>query len=229
MKFNDVITEFVNTNNIAMYIIHLDRSVDRKPLIEQLKNALDINPIIFNAVDGDDLIKSGYPTKCLTSTETNIVYRLPGEVGCTLSHVNVCKDALKNGYEYAVIFEDDSVFINSLSKLNEELNSFKKSNIKWDMFLLDCDPTTNAEYTINYCRVKNFNNAHAYIVNRTMMEEIVRFNNDLYNKGLTCCGDGIYASLLNINNTLAAYTLNKHRKFFIQPHANYSYALKKNR
>lgn len=229
LTFKGIICDFVENNNVGIYIIHMDISVDRKPLIKQLSESLSIDPIIYPAVDGKSLVDNGYPTKCVSSTNTNVYYRKPGKIGCTLSHVYACKDAISKSYDYAVIFEDDCIFNNTLENLYKSLNDFKRLNIKWDMFNLGCEDLKKNESITDYYKVKNFYYTHSYIVNNTIMKELIEFNEAMYKNGMTCCADGIYSELLNNNNKLSAYTFNQSNKFFIQPPNNYSYALDKKR
>jgi hypothetical protein len=52
MNFKEIISKFCDSNNIGIYIIHLDRAIERKPLIYALEKKLQTEPIIFNAVNG---------------------------------------------------------------------------------------------------------------------------------------------------------------------------------
>lgn len=228
LKFKDIISDFVGSENIGIYIIHMDRSIDRKPLIKKLSESLSIDPIIFPAVDGKIIVKDGYPTKCLSSTKDKVFNREPGEIGCTLSHVGVCKDAINKSYDYAVIFEDDCIFNDTLENLHKSLTEFKALNIKWDMFNLACHNLIKIDNIKDYQKIKNFYYAHSYIVNNTIMKQLVEYNEMLYNNGMTCCGDGIYSELLNYNTNLSGYTF-KGKNFFIQPPNTYSYALERKR
>ena len=50
------------------------------------------------------------------------------EICCALSHIKVYKKFLKTNYEYALIFEDDAVFLNNFS---DNLKKFIIRNFKY--------------------------------------------------------------------------------------------------
>ena len=215
MDFKEIISEFCDSSNIGIYMIHLDRAIERKPLISALEKKLQTEPIIFNAVNGSELVANGHPIK--SACNPDIHTRSPGEIGCTVSHVNVCRDALSKKYNYIVVFEDDVVFNSSLKELDKSLNNFNNLRLPWDIFFLDCDPIINKERVggSTYCKVQNFNNAHAYIINMSMMETVVKYYETYFNNNVVQCADGIYSDILTQTN-MRGYGFNVSSQHFKQ-------------
>ncbi len=89
-------------------IIHLERSIERKPQVRKLKKVLPYRTKVIKAVDGskpnDDLSKSYIPR--LLRPRYPFTLRL-AEVACFQSHRKCWKDILDRGLEAALIVEDD--------------------------------------------------------------------------------------------------------------------------
>lgn len=92
------------------FIIHLERSAQRRPQVERLRAALPCASEIFAATDG----------ALLAQDDVDRVYRRGlkqpfypfalnrGEIGVFLSHRAVWRKILAEGLGYALIFEDDA-------------------------------------------------------------------------------------------------------------------------
>ncbi|HUO54078.1 MAG TPA: glycosyltransferase family 25 protein [Rhodoblastus sp.] len=97
-------------SDLKAFIIHLERSVQRRPQVELLRAALPCASEILDATDGGQL----------TQDEINRVYgrRLcnppypfslnRGEIGVFLSHRAAWRRILAEGLDYALVFEDDA-------------------------------------------------------------------------------------------------------------------------
>ena len=89
-------------------IIHLERSLERKPQVRKLEKVLPYQTKVIEAVDGskpdNDLSKSYIPR--LLRPRYPFTLRL-AEVACFQSHRKCWKDILDRGLEAALIVEDD--------------------------------------------------------------------------------------------------------------------------
>ena len=89
-------------------IIHLERSIERKPQVKKLKKVLPYRTKVIEAVDGskpnNDLSKSYIPR--LLRPRYPFTLR-SAEVACFQSHRKCWKDILDRGLEAALIVEDD--------------------------------------------------------------------------------------------------------------------------
>ena len=226
MNLKEVIYEFCGTSNIEFYMIHLEKAVERIHVMEDFFNKINTELKIFHAVDGKALLESGHPTKCFDSTDTSISYRSAGDIGCVVSHVNICKDAIEKGYDYAVIFEDDVEMTSSLNSLDVALRSFKYLNKEFDMFLLGGDPILNSTNISGsaYSVIKGFNHTHAYIINRRMMLRLIERYTEYYNLGLAYSIDGMYTKILSENKE-SGYGLTRGKQHIRQRSGMYSYIL----
>jgi len=226
MNLKEVIHEFCGTSNIEFYMIHLEKAVERIPIIKDFFEKINTELRVFNAADGKILIESGHPTKCFDSIDTSISYRSAGDIGCVVSHVNICKDAIEKGYDYAVIFEDDVEMVSSLNSLDIGLRSFKLQNKEFDMFLLGGDPILNSTNIAGsaYSIIKGFNHTHAYIINRKMMLRLIERYEEYCKMGLAYSIDGMYSKILNENKE-SVYGFTRGGHYVRQKSGMYSYIL----
>jgi len=125
MKFNEFLNEYFD----QIYVINLDHRTDRLKEVNSLLKKYNIN---FKRQSGV-FLKEKYPDVLNNTTNTSSL----GHLGCVLSHVNCCVDALNNNYDKILVLEDDINFIpehiNSINydKLFEEVN-----NVDWGLFYL---------------------------------------------------------------------------------------------
>jgi len=128
-----ILTEKIKTNTI-IYIINLDRAVERKKSVEQ------------------ELLKTGIPFEFISAINANTIdtinhklingYKRPmvqAEIACFLSHFKVKNTFLKSKYDYAIILEDDirltENFDQIVQKALEQHMSFPQKQ-KWDVLKL---------------------------------------------------------------------------------------------
>lgn len=109
-------TRYDNTM-VKSYIIHLERSTERAPLVARLKDALP-NASVVSAVYGRDVPPDD--VKRLTSDQISgkpyPFKLLPGELGCFLSHRKVWNKFIQSGEDYAIVSEDDAVLGQDFAK-----------------------------------------------------------------------------------------------------------------
>lgn len=220
MNFTQIIGNLTNTTNVGFYIIHLQRATERIPIIENLENKLHMKLNIFEAVNGYKLVEEGHPTTCLFRGPPST--RSAGDIGCVVSHINICRDALLKKYEYVVIFEDDCEFISDLSPLNYYINEFINLNLPWDLFLLGLRSNVSHHINNNFSKVIRFDLTHACVLKESFMKELIKTYEDYYKNNTTFAIDGIYSNVLE-TTTLNAYGFNN--PLFIQKQGMYSYII----
>lgn len=224
ITFRDCIEELTKTKNIEIYTIHLERATERLSLITNLESNLKTKLHTFSAADGYKLIQDGHPTTCQQRGPP--AYRGAGDIGCTVSHVNICRDALLKGYDYIVIFEDDCEFITDINTLHTYLKEFINLKLEWDLFLLGWDPVTHSNISNNFSKVSRFNCTHAVILNKTFMQKLVSTYDKYYHNNTTLSIDTTYSNVIEENN-LNTYGFKNNNGFFIQKQGIYSYIVEK--
>lgn len=107
-----------------IYCINLDRRLDRwKEVRQEFKKHGIENVERFSAVDGVKVDREGYSP-----------YMKPGDIGSLLTHINLFKDAQKNGYKNFLMLEDDVEFVENLQ---EEFSAgIKDVPEHWDILYL---------------------------------------------------------------------------------------------
>lgn len=221
--FRTAIEKLTKTTNIEIYMIHLDCAIERLPYISNLENSLKTKLNIFSAVDGHKLIKEGHPTTCQQRGPPST--RSGGEVGCTVSHINICREALAKGYDYAVIFEDDCEFVSDLNTLNNYIDQFTNLNCQYDLFLLGSSPISSSRMPGSHIsKVNRFDCTHALILNRTFMTHLINTYEEYYNNNTTLSVDTIYSNVIEKHN-MNAYGFTNNRGFFNQKYGLYSYII----
>lgn len=228
MNFQEIIREFLDIpkESIGYYMIHLERAKERLPVIEKLEDDLGMKLTNFEAVDGIELLKTGFPTGCAHTPGST---RGPGDIGCTVSHYRICCLGLEKDYEYLVIFEDDCVLNKSLQELEYFLTLskmyLKSVNKSFDLFLLGHGGCVEYDIQTNFLlRSYKFNESHALIINQKIMRSYKEMFEETLKKNLVHSCDGLYSEVIKKNN-LEAYGVIQGGTFFEQNQKMYSYIL----
>ena len=222
MNFTHIIGNLTNTTNVGFYMIHLERATERISIIERLENKLQMKLNVFEGANGYKLIEEGHPTTCQQRGPP--FTRCAGDIGCTVSHINICRDALLKKYEYIVIFEDDCEFTSDLSSLHHYINEFITLNLSWDLFLLGLSPNVSHYMNNTFSKVIRFDLTHACVLKESFMKELIKTYEDYYNNNTTLSVDTMYSNILE-TTTLCAYGFN--HPLFIQKQGMYSYIVEK--
>jgi hypothetical protein len=218
--FREILQEFTGSRMIGIYMIHLDRAVERISYIQSLETALKTPLPLFSACVGTELVAKGHPTLCLVGSG----HRTPGDIGCTVSHITICKDALARGYEYVMIFEDDCELKRSLEEMRAQLSAFRNLGLPWDLFLLGGHVTGMPLGTTGFSKADKFFLTHACLLNRTFMTELVALYDSYCDKNLTFAIDGIYSNVLQ-SKKATAYGFTANDVLFGQYNGIYSYII----
>ena len=218
-SFQQIMEKLTKTSSIGFYMIHLERATERLPVIKELERQLNIKLQIFEGADGYALIREGHPTTCQQRGPP--ATRGPGDIGCTVSHINICKDAISKNYEYIVIFEDDCVFTSDLPILAASLEQVK---MPWDLLLLGGNPHTFLHIPgTSVSTVTTFDCTHACVLNTNFMHELVKTYQSYYDVNCTLSIDTMYSNVLKTDKVTGIIN----SRPFIQKPAIYSYIIER--
>lgn len=145
------------------YCINLERSPDRRESAFQEFEREGLDVEFFRATDGKVEAPNG-------------IYISKSEWGCADSHIRIWRDMVENGYETALIFEDDvKLKPGFIEKLNEIMIELPDD---WDFVNLD----PNKFYTVNSTKfsshlTRGFSlGMSAYIINSKCAREWSKWN-----------------------------------------------------
>ncbi len=216
------ILEDIFNKKVKSFIIHLEQSYDRKILIDNLIKNTNTNIEIISAIDGN--LHTHVPHKCPYETNcylcvkfNNNHYRSNGEIGCLLSHLKIWKRIVDENIDYALIYEDDCCFINSLENLKIDLDNIKDDLLKCDGFLLGALGYRNSSIYINssICKVNQFDGTHALLISKYMASKLIEFHEQEQLKGFLHPADGHFYSTIKEYN-LNVYGFINYYKYFYQ-------------
>ncbi len=131
MKYNQ--PNIINSYFDNVYLINLEKDIDKNNYMKSLLNNENIKFERFNAVYGKNLSKEyiNNITDDFCKKTCSI-----GLIGCALSHISIWKDILEKNYKNAVIFEDD-IYFDENYKVNL-INSINALPKEWDILYLGC-------------------------------------------------------------------------------------------
>lgn len=108
----------------------------------------------------------------------NSVTRVPAIIhedprrGCLESHFFCIRDAVENGYENILIFEDDVYFLNYDNKVLSDVVDSLEHDCRWDLFYLGGNVMYPAKFVHKHIFKARFFSTHAYIVNCRAFKKI---------------------------------------------------------
>lgn len=169
---------------MKVFIINLEKSVERKEKIEKLAIQSGLDYEFIPAFDGRNL----------TVTERNELYdegaakrttgRIfsNGEIGCAISHRKAYELILERNIDRAVIVEDDVLFENDCKKVLEGIEKIKKRNfiIKLEDRAVILGTSVWASridpgYTYSRCIEPEFYGAYGYCIDNLAARNLLGF------------------------------------------------------
>jgi len=167
-----------------VFIVNLKKDKNRKKhIINELKKQSIRNYEIISAIDGNEfslpeIISNTYQDNtgdnCWNSKMS------PSQIGCALSHIKIYRNFIKTKYDFALILEDDAIFLHNFKdKLKDFiLQSFR---YKKQIVLLSelkqfyGKPLGQIE-KYELVDVANAFFTHAYFINKAAAKSIISFN-----------------------------------------------------
>ena len=121
--------------NIPVFVICLDREIDRRKRIKDHLDSLGVLFSFINAVDGQQLnetdLKERYSETLAIKSKGRPLAK--SEVGCYLSHTSIWDNMVQNNIQKALIVESDAVFS---KETIEAINQVDKTPHHWDLVML---------------------------------------------------------------------------------------------
>lgn len=160
------------------FIINLDSAHERKITMIAQCDRYGLDYQITEAVNGKALpqevisaVTADYPTCALTR----------GEIGCTLSHLNIYSAVIREKLECALILEDDAVIT---EEITQWLSAIEKSisRTRPEIYILSGIDAYNKWITksisdrLTCYRMINGSRSHGYIINKPAAEALIRTN-----------------------------------------------------
>lgn len=164
----------------GVYYINLDSRTDRKEQIEKnMKGVGIVGATHFSAIQPEmkDCTHVPYWSEMVSFEDKK---KKANEVGCSMSHIEIIKDAKKRNLDNVLILEDDCVFLPGFKEeVTKCVNDIKKNNITWDIIWFGgepndyCNRVSDNLFTIPnggvYC-------LHCYAVNKHFYDDIINMN-----------------------------------------------------
>ena len=172
------------TEKFKIYIVNLQEDHERRRnILNQIKNQKLYNFEIIDAINGNELTQIELNNLVFKNKKLKNPWNTkmsPSQIGCALSHIKIYKKFINSEYDYALILEDDAVFINNFS---DELKSFILKSFKFkkqiillselkEFFSKPIDKQKNYELV----NVTNAFFTHSYFINKEAAKSIIEFN-----------------------------------------------------
>ncbi|WP_130835226.1 glycosyltransferase family 25 protein [[Erwinia] mediterraneensis] len=103
---------------MKIFIISLAHSFERRSAMQAQCEMLGLSYEIIDAVNGKDFSKE----EVKKHTRLNNYAFLPGEIGCSLSHIYIYKKMLTDNIEEALVLEDDVLLPDNLPNILEKVS-----------------------------------------------------------------------------------------------------------
>ncbi|MBC7935306.1 MAG: glycosyltransferase family 25 protein [Rhizobacter sp.] len=224
-------------NKIKLYVINLKSSKDRRKIMENQLNQLNIPFEIFDAVRGADLSEAEilrYYDKDYYLSRPD--YFTPGAAGCTISHYTLYQKIMDEKVNTAIILEDDMEIHKDLPLFAEKLSGKIKDDEVVMLFYQSYSPIPLSEEQAQHINgkyqlypviaTKGLRSTGGYIITHTaarrLVEKVLPYTGmaddwkGFYDKGALNGVRVAYPFLLN--NTYESTTISPNTKggFIIQ-------------
>lgn len=113
---------------MIIYVINLERSLDRKKSITEMAQELCLDLTFVNAVDGRnvmDLTELGYSKRSNRKHYGRLL--TGGEVGCYASHIKVAEKFVSSGEDICIVLEDDAYIADEFSEFFTKISTLPNS------------------------------------------------------------------------------------------------------
>ncbi len=132
----------------AIYLINLDRRGDRLAYMKQLFLEHGLHAQRLSACDGERLSLETIKTLIGPYSNSSLLKRHPGAVGCIISHISVLYDAFIRGFKVIWVLEDDVEILENPKQLNVLMKQLNAQDPSWAIFYTDPDFRRNEHQCI---------------------------------------------------------------------------------
>ena len=133
------------------FYINLEHRTDRKTHVETQMNSINVSCERFNAIKMDN-----------------------GAIGCSMSHLKLLQEAVKNNLEHILIVEDDITFLDPDLFKTQINRFFELHGNNWDVILLAGNNMPPYETIDNTCiKVSRCQTTTGYLVNGHYIKKLL--------------------------------------------------------
>ena len=163
--------------DIPIFYINLDRSEDRREVMEKQLKVISTNYERVSAVDGKKMTNKIADQVDDISFQNEYPELTFSEIGCTLSHIKAIRKAYDIGYEKALIIEDDLLFYLYPFWENSLEDIIGKAPHDWGIIQLyaiaeNCN--SEDEKFLKYSEKLKCYGTPVYLINRKGMNDILK-------------------------------------------------------
>jgi len=198
-------------------VISLKRAEERRKIMKHQLKQINQNSIIIDAVDGSLLSDEEKNKKlCLVDGYRFGELFKPGEIACTMSHINAIKYAKEHNFNKVIVLEDDVILAEDFDKRINLLEKMLPK--KWDHIYLSGIPAPEPPFSITMfasLQKSVFTQCtHSMLINSSAYDKIIS-KLSLFETTT----DDIYCDMVS-KNELISYTL---YPFVTYANDNYTY------
>jgi hypothetical protein len=187
MKLNDFFDR--------IYVINLQRRVDRLDKFKELSDSIGFDYDIFTAFDGREINENSSIEDRVIEFQSNNFYNsfddyFRGQVGCAFSHLRLLKHCRSNNIKNILILEDDVGFSENFQNRFE--NFISDFNQEWDMIYFSGSIIKTNESFKTYSKLISCHTTHSYAVNYSAYDYLIQnIESKIFSKPI----DVIYSEL----------------------------------
>jgi glycosyl transferase family 25 len=120
---------------MKVFVINLEKDVERKTSLQEQLQYLNLEAEFIKAVYGKELTQTQLENSCPDFDSSALTL---GEVGCSMSHINVYKKMIDENISIALVLEDDVTFNDDLLSVLSHLEKYPQAlNSEPNVFLLN--------------------------------------------------------------------------------------------
>ncbi|MFD1261536.1 glycosyltransferase family 25 protein [Entomomonas asaccharolytica] len=122
---------------LPIYVVSLKHDVEKRKIIENKLNSLQVTFEFVDAVYGKDLPKEFISQLNLAGEALERGYKpAPGEVGCTFSHLKVYQLMLERKQNWACILEDDVILDHRMQDFYINFDNCRFESVNDNLYLM---------------------------------------------------------------------------------------------
>lgn len=165
----DIFDFEINEYFDKIYCINLSRRDDRWRMVKNEFDSKGISVDRFFGVDGKELDDIEIDIDPRRASILGILEN-KAALGCLLSHINLIKDAKKNGYQRILVFEDDVVLSNDFKDRISEISA-----IDWKLVYLGASQFDwdNIRMANGFYKARNTLGSFAYCLDLSIYDELI--------------------------------------------------------